>query len=326
MTTRRQHYVWQKYLEPWTTARKKSRQLWCLRRDAPEPIFVDTKNVAVEKDFYRMLDLHEGDCDFVRWIGINRRTNEYLRDLNERWIAQFELFFAIHKSARAHPKASARLLKELDQQMIEYQEQAYTRTEGHAVSHLASLQSGDISFFEDDNEAVSFSYFLAHQYFRTKAIRDRIRDTYPSQAEKELFERTWPIFRYIFSTNVGYSIFANRKAMPLQVMCAAPGTEFITADQPAINTYGAFVAPTVPLDELELYYPVSPSRALIISGHSTYKSVHDQEIDPFRVNYLNQAIELVAHEQLFAKSEEALKGLVFRFRVRPQNLWVKSLA
>jgi hypothetical protein len=105
----------------------------------------------------------------------------------------------------------------------------------------------------------------------------------------------------------------NRKAVPFQV---APGTEFITADQPAINTYGALVAPMVPLDEVELYYPASPSRALIISSHSTYKNVHEQEIDPFRVNYLSQTIELVAHVQLIARSQEALKGLVSRFQSR----------
>lgn len=44
--TRRQHYVWRKYLEPWTTKGK----IWCRRESK---IFsADLMNVAQERDFY----------------------------------------------------------------------------------------------------------------------------------------------------------------------------------------------------------------------------------------------------------------------------------
>jgi hypothetical protein len=169
-----------------------------------------------------------------------------------------------------------------------------------------------VRFFEDTNEAVEFSYFLAHQYFRTKAIRNRIRDTFPEQGHKDRFDRTWPIFRYIFATNIGYSIFADRKQFKLQVLNAAPNMEFITGDQPAVNTYGAFVAPNTPLGDLELYYPVSPTRAAILSGHSIYQ--HGMTLEPLRMNYLNQTIELVAYEQLFAQSEDSLESIAPTFK------------
>ena len=89
--------------------------------------------------------------------------------------------------------------------------------------------------------------------------------------------------------------------------------EFITADQPAINTYGAFVSQTRPLEELELFYPVSPTRAVILSSHPTYEGTHGPTLEPFRMEYLNQAIERVAYEQLFARSEESLRSLVPHF-------------
>ena len=202
--------------------------------------------------------------------------------------------------------------RRLDQQMIEYQENGYSQMESGAVEHLAALQAGDVQFFEDTNQAVELSYFLAHQYFRTKAVRNRIRDTFPEQAHKDRFDRTWPILRYIFATTIGYAIFADRKKFKLQVLNAAPNLEFITGDQPAVNTYGAFVAPNKILDELEFYYPVSPTRAVILSDHSIYQ--HGMTLEPLRMAYLNQTIELIAYEQLFAQSEDSLKSIAPLFK------------
>src|SRR5258707_15023523 len=111
VTTRRQHYVWRKYLEPWTVKKGKARQLWCLRRGASAPICTDIKNVGVERDFYRLLDLHPGDSDFVRTIAFGPKTNPKLRELNEGWISQFDLFLRLQRVAKEHPKASEALLK-----------------------------------------------------------------------------------------------------------------------------------------------------------------------------------------------------------------------
>jgi hypothetical protein len=72
------------------------------------------------------------------------------------------------------------------------------------------------------------------------------------------------------------------------------------------------VAPNTPLDELELYYPVSPTRAAILSGHSIYQ--HGMTLEPLRMTYLNQTMELIAYGQLFAKSEEPLQGIAPMFR------------
>ncbi len=86
--------------------------------------------------------------------------------------------------------------------------------------------------------------------------------------------------------------------------------KFITSDQPAINTYGAFVPERTPIEKMELFYPVSPTRAVILSGHPVYQDTHGKVLEPFRMSVLNQAIERVAYEQLFADSDDALNPLV----------------
>jgi hypothetical protein len=233
-----------------------------------------------------------------------------VRETNERWIAMIGGMIDMQRKLRDRLSGSPQLREELDRVMIEHQEDDYSRMESRAVAHLEALQGGDVTFFADDEEAIKFSYFLAHQYFRTKAIRDRIRDTFPSQSDKERFERTWPILRYIFATNIGCEIFRSRKSVKLQVVKAAPGMKFITSDQPAINTYGAFVPERTPIEKMELFYPVSPTRAVILSGHPVYQDTHGKVLEPFHMSVLNQAIERVAYEQLFADSDDALNPLV----------------
>ena len=305
MTTRRQHYVWQKYLEPWTVKDKKGRKIWCLRKDSRIPFLVDTKNVAVERDFYRLSKASEADMNFVRFLVFNRKTNQVLHSLNEGWIKGFELLFRAHKIVVSHPKTNHQARELLEKELIEHQEKAYAKMEAGAVSYLAALQRNDVSFFAAENHATQFSYFLAHQYFRTKAIRDRIRATFAG-SDAECFDRVWPIMRYVFATNIGFAIFSERRAVQLQVLRAPPDIEFITSDQPAINTYGAFVSETTPVKEMEIFYPISPSRAAILSGHAAYQGMHGQELGPLRMSYLNQTVERVAYEQLFASSQDTL--------------------
>ena len=103
MTTRRQHYVWRKYLEPWTTPKGKSRQIWFLRRESEAPILTDVTNVAVERDFYRLSDLEIGDTEYVRKLAIWPDTNARLKKLNEGWIAEFELFSRLPAHREASP-------------------------------------------------------------------------------------------------------------------------------------------------------------------------------------------------------------------------------
>ena len=263
MTARRHHYVWRRYLLPWTTQKKKSSQVWCLQRGKKSPIFVDVKNVAVERDFYRLIELRPGDLEFVRAIGLPDRMHPLLRELNEDLIRHFEHYFQLQSFGRNHPKAQPALIDALNRELIEFEERSYASMESDTCAQLGSLVAGDVSFFDDDAQATRFCHFLMHQHFRTKRTRDSLRQTVPSEEARAQFDRTWPILRHIFSTNVAASIFRDRKRTCLQVVRAEPGSEFITSDQPVVNTHAAFLDPTSPVHELEIYYPVSPVRSVL---------------------------------------------------------------
>ncbi|TAL79599.1 MAG: DUF4238 domain-containing protein [Burkholderiaceae bacterium] len=313
MTTRRQHYVAQMYLRGWSTPRGEARQLWSLRRGSARPFLTDTKNVAVEKDFYRLTKSLPGDIEWIRSLGFIGKGHAELRKLNEGWINLFEIFWSLQKLRDRFPEG-AELIAELDRQLIELQEDYYAAMESSAVDNMEALRGGDVSFFFDEHQAVAFSFFLMTQYFRTKKMQDSIRKQFESDAAVARFDRTWPILRDIFTTNTAFGVFANRASAPLQVVTAPADLQFITSDQPVINTYSAFTAETTRMEDFELYFPVSPTHAVIISDHAAYKDINGKELDPLRVHYLNQAMERVAHSQLYASTERQLQVLANTFK------------
>ncbi|TDV35023.1 uncharacterized protein DUF4238 [Paraburkholderia caballeronis] len=277
-----------------------------MRRGSLAPFRTDTKNVAVERDFYRLTESLPDDIKWVRSVAFAKKGNAELQKLNEGWIDIFEIFWSLQKLRDQFPK-SVELIAELDRQLIERQENYYSEMENSAVENLAALQGGNVSFFSDDHQAVAFSFFLMAQYFRTKKMQDNMQQQFESDADVARFNRAWPILRDIFATNTAFSIFANRATAPLQVVTAPAGLQFITSDQPVINTYAAFISETTPVKDAEIYFPVSPTHAVIISGHAAYKGINGKELDSFRVHYLNQAMEQAAHDQIFASTEEQLQ-------------------
>src|SRR5260370_12790935 len=65
MRKHRQHHVWQHYLEPWTIKKK----IFCLREG--KIFHPDTKNVAVERDFYKLQRLTDEDIAFLKLFVID---------------------------------------------------------------------------------------------------------------------------------------------------------------------------------------------------------------------------------------------------------------
>lgn len=308
MTTRRQHYVWREYLEAWGTPLGKGHQVHCLRKGHPEPFTTETKNIAVERDFYRLSDFRDGDADFIRDVAFNESTSPILRQLNEGWISQIGGFLRLILALRSQPGLTAPQLQFLDQQLIELQEKQYASIESHAVEPLQQLRAGNSAFFEDELQATILCNFIAHQYFRTKAMRDRIRCTLDSEARRGKHDRIWPVLRFIYATNLAFALYINRSKAPLQMVFAGSDAQFITSDQPAINTRAVGVPEDTLVEQLELYYPVSPKVAVLFSERPESQVLHGRRLDAQQVGQFNQAIQALAHEQLYSATREGLAG------------------
>jgi hypothetical protein len=305
MKKRRQHYVWKKYLEPWCVEGK----IWCHRYGTP-PFHTNPINVAVKRDFYKLTQLTKNDILFIKKLAIDPIKNEALRELNAGWISTFDNVFKINHNLRSTDWIPKEFINELDHIMHNLDENFQNEIENIAESYLDSLNRGDSSFYWNDEHAVGFIYFLTNQYFRTKNIRDSVRRLDGIAPEEVSIERVWPIMRHIFTTCVGFNLYAKRSEYNLVILNNESDLDFITSDQPVQNVHAAGRLGEL-IDEVELYYPISPKRAIIISNDEKYTGKREEPISPVSVSYFNSVVVKSAYEQVFSRTAECLELKMF---------------
>lgn len=303
MTTivERQHYVWRRYLAAWCVGDT----VWCSRFKEGKFFASNPINLAVERYFYELTDLTDDDIKFIQSF-VNRATIPGLKELNTRWVEQYNLLFNLVRLARTLHADKADVQAQITTLLTQIEEQALAHVEGESTVFLDALIAGDVSFFDNPDQASKFLIFLMQQYFRTKKIRDgTLNVSLPGVLNVDL-ERAWPVFRHVFATNVGAGLFARRATMKPCVVEAPDGMEFITGDQPIINTY-AGQDPKAMVQRDEYFYPVSPRRALLLSENVDTHALHGSQVSALRAHVLNDMMANAAHEQRFASRRESLE-------------------
>ena len=188
--------------------------------------------------------------------------------------------------------------------MIQNTEEDYhAKIERSVLPVLAQLRTGETSILEDEKKYINFSYFIASQIFRTKAIRAAMTAiTLPDPSID--FNRCWKILAHVYSATVGSTIFSNRKKNPVHLLKSDGINSFITCDQPIYNFHSS-----VGLGEsnFSLYYPISPMYAVFIDDESSPLYLNEIELDAKQVCKLNDFIAKNAHSQIFSDNPELLK-------------------
>lgn len=308
-TKRRQHYVWKKYLNSWAT----NGRVWTIRTGDAKPFCTDPINVAVERDFYKLHGLTKEDEQLIRKIALDSIQDPILKKLNEGWLSQFSLLFAAEALIRPREDQVTGAKELLDTMLLTIEEDGHAQLENTAGKCLDLLLQGHTGFYETAEGATDFSYFISHQYLRTKRMQDGV---FASMARlgmpKQQCKRIWPILRHIFATSISYSIFIRRGTMKLILLNCTPGMEFITCDQPVLNTYAGWKLDSPAPTEVELYYPISPTQAVLLTDKPPSLEV-GEPLSSFMTEQYNQFIERAAHGFVFAKSEQSLDNI----RLRP---------
>ena len=286
-----QHYVQQKYLEPWV----KNGQILCLR--LKKNIFpTNTRNVASERYFYSLNNLTDKDCNFIRKLILDK-LEEPMKSLQGKWLEIFEK--ALHS-----PNLNLAINKNLKENMLKnVLEELYSNVENNGMPGLSKLQQGDISAVTEGGYQNKFLLYLSFQYFRTKKIKEAVR--------KEIgdyilyfddFDAAFNLMAVIYSSLFSYytGIQLQNNEMNVFLVENNTSTSFITGDQPVVNLLANFSGATT---ELELFYPLSPSRALLITK--------DKDIDVNcsleKVREYNNMIEYQSLSLIFANDESILQ-------------------
>lgn len=286
MTTRRQHYVWRNYLRPWASYDK----IWCKRNGS---VFnTGLMNIGQERDFYATNTISQDEVDYILQYSKHRHNGD-LTSANK----DFVNFYKSVSDLRSQPNRTA----EVSALLIEFEEGIMGVIESQGSAYLPLLQKEDASFFKADEHRADFAHYLMIQFVRTKRMRDTVvnalRD--PLARHGLNIENIWPVEKYVDARHMALSIYAN-KEYKISFMRNPTPTELITSDQPVFNIHAVGAPMHIP-DEVELYYPVTPVLAVMLS-----KKSHDKILTENEVKQLNSWVREISHEQVYSASQDFL--------------------
>jgi Protein of unknown function (DUF4238) len=198
------------------------------------------------------------------------------------------------------------LLAEVDKVIAEMNENLHTSIEEDFKPYLDSMLAGNLKFYSDQAAAPVFFRGIAAQYLRTNQIK-RARIT--MRADKlETFQRVVNVLVHILAINVGFNLYCDRKRYKIFLLNNATDVPFIAADQPVINI-AANPKETKPPDKFELYYPLSPTKAMLLVEPSSSHAPDSSSVTAMSAHLYNLHMSAHSYQQIFASSLQELESV-----------------
>lgn len=301
---RGQHYVWRYYLTAWADH---SDQVACLRDN--KVFSANPKNIAKARDFYRLRDLNPQEIEMIEKGFINDFWTPQIQQLNRNWVNLFTRVFKIRQHLNHTGRLNDAKEAQLDRVINDLAEDFHSHIEGEYLQCLDSLKSGNIDFLKSSEGKHKFMFFLCLQYFRTNMMKNTILRSFeagPRPVPPELIRNLWSVLYFIFATNLAFSLSSDKSYRVLILRNTSP-IPFITGDQPVINTrvnYSVYEQ----AQELELYYPVSPELAVLVTDSNTYDSHQTTfNVQEREVKRYNELISNASDEQIYANDVNVLQ-------------------
>lgn len=304
--TRKQHYVWQKYLRPWLTNGK----LWWERKGLIRN--TDTESILRLKDTYKIERLNKSEQYLLEKLFFDdKRTS--VNELNKNWLEYFKVFNTLEDIATSESSQDF-----IDKSRIKFGEDMLTHAENLGSKALQRLINGDIGFFnneesEDNTDTIDFMYFCCYQLFRTKKMKDNVIKTMSTpetlgrldSAFSEAIDWNKLMAQGIHGlvTRVAHGLYAKKNKYYLTLF-ETVDNEFATSDQPIFNINEKVEGKLLP-EEFDLYFPISKTRALLITDKiktNEKKQLTSEEVDSY-----NTMMRKNAHEFFIGSSESIIK-------------------
>lgn len=288
---RRHHHVWQHYLKPWTV----DGGLYCLQDG--RVFTTGTSSIAVEKDFYKVEPLTPNDVKLIK--GLFGQGHPSAIRTHAHLLNMAMMPFKIADQLKGEPHA-AEIAAHVDDYASNVLENYHANIEASFIPLLKCALKGDLSFYTDDQRCMSFLNYLSTQYMRTRAIKQRLLSQAPQLA------RIWNLVIHMSASNIGCSLYVERKRRTLVVVNNRTDVPFITGDQPAINLKGT--APTPPKN-LSVFYPIAPDAGLLIADVDEPSMFPAEGLTRDQATALNQRLFRASYKQVFGISRESLQAL-----------------
>ena len=179
---------------------------------------------------------------------------------------------------------------------------------------MKSFQANNSMESESISERLRFLTLLTTQCYRTKAMREKVAD---ELRKKILASKPWNISQNINFEKVVWLFlemafspwvaeFLENSQANLTILENSTDTPFITSDQPVINLKeGASISQKD--NEFILYYPLSPSIAIIVNDSSLGPKLF---LTSAQVKDYNTRMAQASYEQIYANQKKILEEVV----------------
>ena len=258
MTTRNHHYVWRHYLEAW--GNESGLVHWSKDGEVRSP--TNPTNLMVERDYNKLPLISSSDLAFLRLLFESTGSAE-LRQTHRIFIDDLAHIVQTSEVIQSGDRFSAGEKRLAQAAVVETMEDLHTQIEQSALSILKELRHKRTDFINDYDSSMAFFRFIAHQYLRTRRIREDFEEVHSQVFLGHDFARLAPIVSHIGAENFGASLFVDRNDFDIVFLEGRDDIRFITGDQPVVNLMGdGYGGDTT---ELSLYYPLSPNLSCLVS-------------------------------------------------------------
>jgi hypothetical protein len=259
------------------------------------------KRIGLVKDFYKLRELNLQDLKLFYKLGIERAI-PHLQKVNRGWVESFELIFKLRNMVDGLGIDDLEINELLETATYNFEENLHSGIEGNAIKYINSILIEDISFYQTEQGCIDFSHFISVQNMRTEGAKSSVVEAL-SIFDFIDMDKIWNVLSHIYASNKSWHLYAHRRTFRMVLLKNESPEEFITSDQPVINTYGVGLGIYEPPEELEFFYPVSPHLAILITGKKNdWKN--KKSLSQYEVTKYNKMIAHESHTQIFAKSRE----------------------
>jgi hypothetical protein len=194
----------------------------------------------------------------------------------------------------------------IDQQIVEMNENYHTSIENLFRPILHSMLDGDLAFFDDIDKRHAFYFGLSVQYARTNHIKGS-RLNMKEQAF-ERYMRIANVLTHIMAINVGHHLFGAHERHRVVLLENTTAIPFVTADQPVINL-SASPKNFDPPAKFELYYPLSPKRAMMLLEPDSAHLPQTNSVSAGQAHHYNLLMAAHSFRQVYSNSTAELEAI-----------------
>lgn len=300
--TKKQHYVWRHYLSAWKNAHD-DKTVWAGIIEKNSVLKLSLMDIAQSSYFYKLEVLSDDELNFLRKYSLTLSKN--VQSIAYLIIYGYKLFTQLKNVEHGLDKDFEHEISKIEMTTFET---IQSQIELMGKDLLKCNNINDIENLTKKDET-NLLYFLWVQYLRTKAMKDRVVTSLnEKQNLKNIGLKCWPFFNLVTALQIVEGMIKDNSYRFIFVSNIGE-IPFITGDQPAINLRGDVKDDNGYAKELELYYPLSPKSAIMISFTAGDKfSTIDADSD-FAMEK-NEKIKEEALYHIIGNEEKVLRDLL----------------